>query len=120
MADMKTPGTMFNFAALFLALAGTILIAGSVMAGFHTPAPLMLGIGVLNLIVALLLRGGRRWLAYIAFLLTSFGAAIAYAYWGGNAELPHWAWLGASIASALSALTLFVIIWRNKPIPVDG
>ncbi|MDZ7824384.1 MAG: hypothetical protein U5K75_10370 [Ahrensia sp.] len=90
------------------------------MAGFNTPAPQFLAAGLLALTIASFLRGGRRWLAYIAFLLASFGAAISFIFWRGTSNIPNWSFEIMIITNTVTALLLFFTLWRAKPQQVNS
>ncbi len=110
---------LYQLASLFLAIAGLMLIGGSSLNLFGPEAAIMVSFGSIFLLVALLLMSGRRWLAYLAFLAALVCSVAAYLASGSTAQLTEWTFLGISVFSGLSALFLFMILWRKKRIKTD-
>lgn len=110
---------LYQLASLFLALAGLMLIGGTSLNLFGPEAAIMVSIGSIFLLVSLLLMSGRRWLAYVAFLAALICSVASYLASGSPVQLTAWTFLGISGFSGLSALFLFVILWRKKRIKAD-
>ena len=104
-----------GLATLFLWVSAVLHMATPAMGGFGSQALTLVGIGVLFAVIALLLPGNRRWLAWLTFFMTLFGGIAALSSAIAPDTLPAlWHWLILA-ANWLSALMLFGYLWNPKP-----
>lgn len=97
--------------AVFLALSGILHILPGVLAGAGLA---LIVVGVVYLLMAEGLRRGWRWLAYIAFFMTLFGAVLAYSTIGSDLLLPDPYSLPVMLADLGCAVSLFIALWPSR------
>ena len=104
-----------GLATLFVWVSAVLHIATPSVGGFGPQALTLVGIGVLFAVIALLLPGNRRWLAWLTFFITLFGGTAALSSALSPAIVPAlWYWFILA-ANWLSALMLFGYLWNPKP-----
>lgn len=110
---MRQSAGLFSITSAIALANAVIHVAGAASAGFAGAAmPALVG-GVLWLVFALLFRFRQRWSAYPAFLLALFGGILVYAHLGASGVVPDWALSGILILDVLTAVLLFLLLWRH-------
>ena len=100
-----------KFAALPVAISALLHLFAFVPDGVTASSAAMLLIGIIYLLLAMGLRRNLRWVAWLTFLVMTFGAVAAYMVSGGSAL--HNAWfLAIALIDCVAAMVLFVCLWR--------
>lgn len=107
--------TLLQRAGLLMYLNGSLHILITVLSLFSAASLPMAVVGIAYLAFGWGLSRDWRWLAYLVFIIVSFGAIVAYAM-AGSTGFPisavYWAIMGVDL---LVAVTLFLALWRARP-----
>lgn len=106
----------YRFSAMFFVISAILHIIAPVV-GLFSQASLMLPIvGVVYILISMGLNREWRWLAYLAFLVSLFGAVAAYASaLGAVAGMAILFWL-ILVADLVAMSALFIKLWQAKPV----
>ena len=123
-ATMTDEGNMnpikgpFRLGALFLLVAGALHLLAWIPGGFTSQALWLISYGMVFVLLAFGLGSGRRWIAYIAFLVAIVAGIGALGEIWALSSIPAWLFVAAIAALWLCAASLFVALWRG-PIAVE-
>ncbi|NNE57352.1 MAG: hypothetical protein HKN36_04530 [Hellea sp.] len=100
----------YKMAGLLLALSGILHILLIFLGG---PMKMLIIAGLALIIAGLGVRSGKRWMAYIGYVLALIAAIIAFALFGSGAS-GKLVWAVILLVNALAAILLFRILWAPK------
>ncbi len=103
----------FGTAALFVAISGLLHLLAMPLGSIGGDALPLIVVGLLYLAFAVGLSQGKRWLAYLVFLLTLAGISLAIGHSFGTSPVPTWVWWAIVVVDLFAATALFVALWRS-------
>ena len=108
-------GSLFSLrtAALPVFVSALLHIFAVVPDGLNAGSAMMFGIGIVYVLMAIGLRRNLRWVAWLTFLVMTFGAVAAYIVSGGGSTLHNGWFLTIAIVDLAAAIVLFVCLWRS-------
>lgn len=111
---MKNPiRRNYDIAGAFAMLAGLLSTPLFLLEGWSSRAELFLVIGIIWICLGLLLRSRRRWLAWLAYILTLL-AIIVTLIGMATSSIGAWWWILILFFHAGGAFLLFRILWADK------
>gem|GEM_PF-4411794 len=107
----------YKLGALFVAISAMLHLVSPIFArGLTQDALILLPIGALYLFFAWGLRAKMRWVAHLAFIILLLGTLIAFGFSFNGTTVPAWAYGSMALANTVALASLFICLWRNKPI----
>lgn len=110
---MKANG-QYKFAAFVLALSSIMHFMAILMGQFKSDVIGLVLPLVVYLLLALLLNQGRRLGAWLGFLCMLVGITAGVLRLYSSSLVPEWVFQSIVALNVLSALVLFVILWKSK------
>ena len=110
----KTTG-LLRWGANFTALSAGLHVLAPIISGFSGDAVPLLIAGVVYAAFAYGLYQGRRWLAYVVFLVLLMGTSVAVSGIWASGDVPGWLFGGIAVANLLAVAALFGALWKSAP-----
>jgi len=103
----------YDIAGAFIMLSGMLYIPLFLLEGWDVRTKSFLFLGVILLAIGLLLRGRRRWLAYVAYVLILISMLVTLIGMG-TSSIGAWWWVIIMILQVLGVYHLFRLLWAPK------
>ncbi len=110
---MKPIRRNYDIAGAFIMLSGLLYIPLFLLEGWSARTQGFLVFGLFFLVLGLLLRGRRRWLAYIAYVLTLIAMLVTLIAMG-TSSIGAWWWMLIMILQVIGVFHLFRLLWAPK------
>lgn len=110
---MKPIRRNYDVAGAFVMLSGLLYLPVFLLEGLGPRTKVFIGLGIVLIALGLWVRGRRRWLAYILYVLMLFvflGTLIAM----GTSSIGAWWWVIILVLNLLAIYHLFRILWADK------
>lgn len=108
----QTKGAM-RWGGIFVAVSAALHAVGLIVSGFGALVMPLLVFGVVFAVLAYGLLQGRRWVAYVAFIVALMGLSFAAGNLWSLGAVPAWVFQGIFAANLLAVLALFGALWRT-------
>lgn len=111
---MKNPiRRNYDFAGAFVMLSGLLYLPVFLLESWNGRTQAFVILGLFFILLGWFLRGRRRWLAYIAYVLTLLALLVTFVAMG-TSSIGAWWWVLVMLLQALSIFSLFKILWAPK------
>lgn len=104
---------MYTLAALVVALSGIMHIIAVILGQFKADVLPLTIFAVIYLMFAVLLYKKRRRTAWLAFFVMLIGMSAVLTFINSGSATPDWVFLAISVLNVVTAVCLFLILWRS-------
>jgi len=102
-----------RWGGIFMGVSAALHAVGLIISGFSTLVGPLLVFGVVLAGLAFAVLQGRRWAAYLAFIVALMGLSFAAGNIWSLGAVPAWVFQGILATNVLAVLALFGALWRT-------